>query len=45
MTRHSKEMVQYSTASVSLLSGIILTFLSFFLNEHKIPNEVLWYVS
>nr|DAU12035.1 MAG TPA: hypothetical protein [Caudoviricetes sp.] len=45
MTRHSKEVVQYSTASVSLFSGIALTFLSFFLNEHKIPSEVLWYVS
>jgi len=45
MTRHSKEVFQYTTAAVSLASGIALTFLAFFLNAHHIPSEVLWYVS
>lgn len=45
MKRHHKELVQYSTASISLLSGICLAFLSFFLNQHNIEDSILWYIA
>jgi len=45
MTRQIKESIQYGTATISLLSGIVLTFLSFFLNKYNISSGVLWYVS
>ena len=45
MTKQTKESIQYGTATASLVSGIVLTFLSFFLNKYNISNGVLWYVS
>lgn len=45
MTRHSKDLVQYSTATLSITSGIGLAFLSFFLNKHGIEESVLWYIA
>lgn len=45
MTRHNKDVVQYITASVSVLSGILLAFLSFFLNKHNIEDSILWYIA
>ena len=45
MTKQTKESIQYGTATFSLLSGIVLAFLSFFLNKYNISNGVLWYVS
>nr|DAY15106.1 MAG TPA: hypothetical protein [Caudoviricetes sp.] len=45
MKKHHKELVQYSTASVSLLSGVSLAFLSFFLNQHNIEDSILWYIA
>lgn len=45
MRKHHKELVQYSTASISLLSGVSLAFLSFFLNQHNIEDSILWYIA
>ena len=45
MTTHTKEMITYSCALAMLLSGIILAFLSFFLNDHDIANGVLIYIA
>ena len=45
MTRHGKDLVQYVTASVSIISGITLAFLSFFLNKHNIEDSILWYIA
>lgn len=45
MKKHHKELVQYSTASISLLSGVSLAFLSFFLNQHNIEDSILWYIA
>lgn len=39
-----KEKVQYTTAIGFLCTGIILCFLSFFLNEYDIENGVLFYL-
>ena len=38
-------MITYSSALAMLLSGIILAFLSFFLNDHDIANGVLIYIA
>lgn len=40
----AKEKVQYTTAIGFLCTGIILCFLSFFLNEYDIENGVLFYL-
>lgn len=45
MKKNTKEWIQYGTAVTSLLSGISLSFLSFFFNNYDISNGVLWYVS
>lgn len=45
MTNDIKETVQYATAIAMVLSGIVLAFLSFFLNEHDIESGVLMYVA
>lgn len=45
MTKHSKDLVQYVTASISIISGISLAFLSFFLNKHNIEDSILWYIA
>lgn len=45
MTPNQKEVTQYSTAVIMLLSGVILAFLSFFLNNYDIAEGVLWYIS
>lgn len=42
MTTENKDRVQYGTAIVMLLSGMILTFLSFFRNGDVVEG-VLWY--
>lgn len=38
-----KEKTQYGTAIFTLFSGIVLCFLSFFLNEYQIHESVLFY--
>lgn len=45
MQKNTKEWIQYGSAVVMLSSGVLLTFLCFFLNEHKIEDNVLWYVA
>lgn len=44
MTIQRKEKIQYTTAVGFLLTGIILCFLSFFLNEYDIDRGSLWYL-
>lgn len=39
-----KETIQYATAISFLFTGILLCFLSFFLNEYDIENGVLFYL-
>lgn len=43
MTANSKEYIQYSMASLMVLSGIVLAFLSFFI-KGDVQDGVLWYV-
>ena len=45
MTNNIKEWVQYGTAVTMILSGIVLAFLSFFLNGYDIADGVLWYIA
>lgn len=45
MNKNQKEAIQYGTATISILSGITLAFLSFFLNNYNVSEGVLWYVS
>lgn len=45
MSPNVREGLQYSAAIGMLLSGIVLTFLSFFLNNYVVSDGVLWYVS
>lgn len=45
MKNDTKETVQYATALAMVASGIILAFLSFFLNHHDIESGVLMYVA
>lgn len=44
MTIQRKEKIQYTTAVGFLLTGIILCFMSFFLNEYDIDRGSLWYL-
>ena len=44
MKKDTKEKIMIVSALTTLMSGIILSFLSFFLsNIHRIDNSVLWY--
>jgi Na+/melibiose symporter-like transporter len=45
MTTNSKEWIQYGSAIGMVVSGIILAFLSFFLNDYDIADGVLWYIA
>jgi O-antigen/teichoic acid export membrane protein len=45
MKANTKEWIQYGSAVVMLFSGILLTFLCFFLNHYKVDDSVLWYVA
>ena len=44
MTTHSKEWVQYGSAVLMVVSGVTLTFISFFLKE-EVTDGVLWYMA
>lgn len=44
MTNNIKDDIQYGSAIAMIASGIVLAFLSFFLNEHDIESGVLMYV-
>lgn len=43
MTNEKKETVQYITAISTLVSGVLLCVLSFFLHEYNIETGVLMY--
>lgn len=46
MKNNTKEWIQYGSAIAMILSGIVLGFLSFFLNDdHDIADGVLWYIA
>lgn len=45
MTPNVREGLQYGAAIGMLVSGVVLTFLSFFLNNYVVSDGVLWYVS
>ena len=45
MSPNVREGLQYSAAIGMLLSGVVLTVLSFFLNNYVVSDGVLWYVS
>ena len=40
-----KDKFQYVTASVLIISGVSIAFLSFFLNKYDISNGVLIYIA
>jgi len=44
MTIQRKEKIQYTTAVGFLITGVILCFLSFFLNEYSVDQGSLWYL-
>ncbi len=40
-----KEIIQYGTAVLMLVSGIILCYIAFFSSENKdVPDGTLWYL-
>lgn len=41
----TKDRIQYGTAIAMIASGMVLSFLSFFLNNFNIADGVLWYVA
>ena len=43
MTPDKKDTIQYSSAVGTLISGIVMCFLSFFLNNYRIHDSSLWY--
>jgi O-antigen/teichoic acid export membrane protein len=43
MKKDIKEKIMVASALITLGSGIILSFLSFFLSSYHIDNSVLWY--
>lgn len=45
MKENTKEWIQYSTAILMIVSGVVLAFLSFFLNNYNITDGVLWYIA
>ena len=44
MTPQSKELIQYGTATLMVVSGVILSFISFFVNG-DVTEGVLWYMA
>lgn len=42
---NTKEWIQYGTAVAMIVSGIVLAFLSFFMNNYDIADGVLWYIA
>ena len=43
MKKDIKEKIMIISALITLASGIVLSFLSFFLSSYHIDNSVLWY--
>lgn len=44
MTNNSKEWMQYGTALLMVVSGVTLTFISFFTKD-DVTDGVLWYMA
>lgn len=44
MTANSKEWIQYSTAALMVISGVVLSFISFF-TKGDVTDGVLWYMA
>ncbi len=44
MTTNSKEWLQYMTAVLMVVSGVVLTFISFFTKD-EVTDGVLWYMA
>jgi len=43
MTPDKKDTIQYSSAVGTLITGIVMCFLSFFFNNYQIHDSALWY--
>ena len=44
MTTNSKEWIQYMTATVMVVSGVVLSFISFF-TKGNVTDGLLWYMA
>lgn len=44
MNKSTKEWIQYGSALGMLVSGVVLVFLCFFLNDYDLKDSVLWYL-
>jgi hypothetical protein len=44
MTTNSKEWIQYCTAALMVVSGVVLSFISFF-TKGDVTDGVLWYMA
>lgn len=44
MTANSKEWIQYATAALMVVSGVVLSFISFF-TKGDVTDGVLWYMA
>ena len=44
MTINAKEWIQYSTAALMVVSGVVLSFISFF-TKGDVTDGVLWYMA
>ena len=44
MTANSKEWIQYSTAALMVVSGVVLSFILFF-TKGDVTDGVLWYMA
>lgn len=44
MEQHTKDKVQYTTAVLTLISGIVMCYIAFFKSgDGDVPNGALWY--
>ncbi len=44
MTQHTKDVIQYTTAVATLMSGVAMCFLAFFRSgQQDVPSGTLWY--
>ena len=44
MTANSKEWIQYCTAALMVVSGVVLSFISFF-TKGDVTDGLLWYMA
>ena len=45
MEKSHKDIIQYGSAIFMLVSGVIMAFFCFFLNNYELSDSVLWYVA